>query len=207
MSFTPTAIGQSAVSSSDLLLFKQNSQEIVALSATFDSILDETHDSELQTTRYTIETGAVLSDQATLVPKRLTLQCFVSSVIVKTGSSLQTVYRDKEAWQQIVDFQSSFQLTTINTTLGVYNNMLLKRVTAEKNVNIPIGNLIGILEFEQQLIANTQFTRLPKEQLKAPAKNNSSTVTRGDVQSETTDNSTLLEKVVSGIGGFFSRLI
>jgi hypothetical protein len=144
----------------------------------------ESYESDVQTTRYTIETGAVLSDQATLVPKTLSLTCYVTPVNPNIDTQLHGTFRDEEAWQKILAYQRSFQLTTVVSMLGIYENMLLKSVTTSKNFNVPRGTFAGELQFEQQLIAETETTKLSKDQISTGAKRNASNIVRGDIQAQ-----------------------
>lgn len=189
MSFNTSNAGTGTnLSSPDGLVFKQNGSEIVALGNVFDAIPTENYESDLQTTQYSIETGATLTDQAVLKPKTVTLLCYITPVQVKSDSSLQGVFRDEQGWQKILEYQRSFELTTVVTLLGTYENMVLTSATTEKSDSAPTGTLIATLVFEQILVANTQSTKLPASQLSTGLARNSSNVARGEVQSQGISN-------------------
>lgn len=84
-----------------------------------DCFLSERHSSELDITEIPIETGAKITDHAVIVPKRLTLD------VADAGAAA--------TYAALVAFQETRVPFTLVTGLTVYNNLLIKRIDADRD--------------------------------------------------------------------------
>lgn len=91
-----------------------------------DVVVRERHESDLLITRNPVEFGADVSDHAIIEPKRLTLDAVA-------GSRPGTPATIQAAWQTIKRLQESRQPFTIVTALDVYRNMLVERLTVDRD--------------------------------------------------------------------------
>jgi hypothetical protein len=97
---------------------------VIAFSSTIgpvpiDCIISERHSSELDITEIPIETGSKITDHAIIVPKRITLDA-------ADGGAAAT-------YASLVAFQESRVPFVLVTGLSVYNNMLIKRIDADRD--------------------------------------------------------------------------
>lgn len=84
-----------------------------------DCVISERHSSELDITEIPIETGAKITDHAVIVPKRITLDAADSGAAA--------------TYAALVAFQESRVPFTLVTGLSIYNNMLIKRIDADRD--------------------------------------------------------------------------
>ena len=169
----------------NFLIYQQIASEIVQLSGVISAIPEEDHVAQVGTSDYPIETGATLTDHAFIKPIQLTITGLVSSLFAINAGSLVGTYRDKEAWQQMLQLLDRRSFVTAVTTLAEYENMIIESIEARKNSQEGIGGLRFSMQLKQVLVANTQSTRLPSNQISGAATNRASTINGGDKQSAT----------------------
>lgn len=208
MSFINSVPGAAgALALQDAYIYGQDPTEIVELSNTIDLYAREAHSASVDLTKYPIETGATLTDNAAVQPKSLILQGYVSGVASQLDSVLVGQNRDVEAWQKLNDKMNKRELLTVITLLTTYENMLITNLDTQKSQRVPRGNLVVIITLEQALIANTQSTDLPDDTTSGIANDNTSTINRGDIQSEganATEQSIYLAKSIDYGKEFFT---
>lgn len=91
-----------------------------------DVVVRERHESDLFITRNPVEFGADVSDHAIIEPKRLILDAVA-------GSRPGTPATVAAAWQAIKGLHETRQPFTIVTALDVYRNMLIERLTVDRD--------------------------------------------------------------------------
>ena len=176
------AAGTVAASSFNFLTFRAGVASVVPLAGVIDTIPEEQHAIEVGVSQYPIETGATLTDHVFIKPKKLTITAYVSDLLVPVSSTLTTPYRDSEAWKKIVDQILKREVLTVVTLLTTYQNMILTGASAPKNSSNG-RSLIVNMSFEESLIANSQSTQLPSDQLTGDATDKSGQINGGQKQS------------------------
>lgn len=169
------------VSDVNFLLFSSVGSQIIQLFGVIDAIPEENHDESVGVTTYPIETGATLTDHAYIQPAKLTLQGYVSDLLVNKFSTIVTPFRDREAWERIVLQLRKRSFVSVVTLLKTYNNMLITNVTTRKDASTG-KSLIFTMELQEVLVANTQQTKLPKQQTSGAAANRTSLINGGAKQ-------------------------
>ena len=100
-----------------------------------DGFLDESHEREVTTTSYPVESGASLTDHAVRQPDKLTLTGWVSSLLPSSeaNTSRPISERNVEAWRRIGELMRDREPVTVATLLGSYHNMLIVKASAPVN--------------------------------------------------------------------------
>lgn len=91
-----------------------------------DVVVRERHESDLFVTRHPVELGADVSDHAIVEPKRLMLDAVA-------GSRPGTPTNVAASWQALRRLQESREPFTIVTALDVYRNILIERLTVDRD--------------------------------------------------------------------------
>lgn len=167
----------------NFLLFSTLGSQIVQLFGVIDAIPEENHVVSVGTSDYPIETGATLTDHAFIKPTQLTITGYVSDLLVNQFSTIVTPFRDREAWERILLQVNQRELVSVITLLTTYNNMIIEEVSTTKDVNAG-RSLIFTMRLKQQLIANTQTAKLPKDQTQGIAENRTSEINNGAKQAQ-----------------------
>jgi hypothetical protein len=170
-------------SEANFLLFSTLDSQIIQLFGVVDAIPEENHQVSVGTTDYPIETGATLTDHAFIKPTQLTLQGYVSDILVGRFTTIVTPFRDREAWERIILQIQKRELVSVVTLLTTYNNMVIEDVTTSKDISSG-RSLIFTMRLKQLLIADTQTTKLPKKQTKGAATNKTSEINNGAKQAQ-----------------------
>lgn len=194
------------VSDINFLIFSQIGSQVEQLLGVIDSIPEEQHLLSAESSVYPIETGANLGDNIYVKPTELTLTCYVSKLLISKITTLVTTLRDREAWERLKLLINSRELVTVVTTLTTYENMAVLRISSLRNSNNGSGSLVFDMFLREMLIAETQTTYLPSDQLTNLATNRSSIVNGGLKQSETS-TTTQSESWLSSIGEGIGNLI
>lgn len=84
-----------------------------------DCIVSEKHESDIEITEIPIETGARITDHAFVLPKKVTLDIATSNAAA--------------SYNALVGFQESRVPFTLVTDLSIYNSMLIRRISAERD--------------------------------------------------------------------------
>lgn len=185
-------------------LFIGSSADIDLITGVADIYYDESHNMPVTKTKYPIEDGSSMTDNAVVEPEQLILKGIVSDLesdglgIVKINDGL----RSKEAWGRIKELKNSRELVTATTLMGVYENMLV--INAEASVNKDTGlSLFFTLTLEETLIAETDLVQLAPSTLASPADAMGSDINGGAQQSEVVADTTLLQDTINKIAGVF----
>ncbi len=107
-------------------------------------VLKETHKSTLGITEIAIETGAKITDHAYVEPKKL-------EYTIADGNAAAT-------YNALVQFQESRQPFVMISGLKVYKDMLIKELTAERDVKTS-RILSGTVSFQQVILVNTAYSQ------------------------------------------------
>lgn len=91
-----------------------------------DVTVREVHESDLRITRHPVEFGADVSDHAIIEPKRLTLDAV-------TGSRPGGPAAIAASFQALTRLQESREPIAVVTALSLYRNMLIERVTVDRD--------------------------------------------------------------------------
>ncbi len=145
-----------------------------------DVVISEEHESEMEIAEHPVEKGAKISDHAWRLPYRVTLESAIAGE------------RAVASFQQLLDVQSTAEPFSLVTGLKVYQNMLIKRLTATRD-----RENARILKFEAELqevvIVSTESSGGSSSDDKAQG-----TTKRGQVAARTTDSiPTRTDKVLS----------
>lgn len=105
-------------------------------------IVKESHESEIGITSDPIETGAEVNDHAYLMPKKVTLE-----IADKNGAA---------TFNALVRFQESRVPFNLVTGLTVYKNMLVKRITPDRDKDNS-SILQGSVDLQEIIIVDTAY--------------------------------------------------
>lgn len=115
-----------------------------------DATLREIHESDLLIAEHPVEFGASVSDHAIVLPKRLILEGVAGS---RGGPAAVTA-----AWQTLKAAQESREPFSIVTALDVYRNMLIERITVDRDR--AIGRVLYFrAELREVIIVDTETTQ------------------------------------------------
>ena len=180
------------INNSQFGLFAQESTSIEPLTGIVDIYTDEFHRQTVTKTKYPVETGASLTDNAVIDPKVLTLKGYVSDLNPLLGGliTIPGPGRGREAWSRIVALKDAREPVTVVTLLEVYENMLITSIDAPKSAATGQG-LEFTITLEEILFAETQITVLPSAQLGADIETKGSVVEEGQKQSIDSEESVL----------------
>ena len=108
-----------------------------------DVVISEEHESEMEIAEHPVEKGAKVSDHAWRLPYRVTLESAIAGE------------RAVASFEQLLSVQKAAEPFSLVTGLKVYNNMLIKRLTATRD-----RENARVLKFEAELqevvIVNTE---------------------------------------------------
>lgn len=108
-----------------------------------DCLISERHDSSLGITETPIENGSKITDHAYLEPKRVTLDI--------------ANYNAAASYQALVRFQESRVPFTLVTGLYVYQNMLVRRISADRDAET--ANILrATADLQEAIIVQTAYT-------------------------------------------------
>jgi hypothetical protein len=166
----------------------------------------------VRTTKYPIEDGSSVTDNAYREPIKISLSGFVSniqflgdSVGVPNLVGYRSTQKVKNVWQQIETLASERELLTIVTTFASYSNMLLTKVSTD-DVNFRSGTSMGFtLDFEEIKIVGTQTTSLPPIKVGGddnPAQNMTSIINGGVRDSQAVAKTEKVTSLLKKITGF-----
>ena len=98
----------------------------------FDGFMQVDHNIELHTTENPVETGASIVDHAYVKPAEVVMRVMMSDVhqSLVPGQFTGTRFRSANAWQVLRKLQSDRIPMSILTRLGLYNNMLITKLSA-----------------------------------------------------------------------------
>lgn len=187
------------LNNSQVGLFAQTRTEIDGLVGIVDIYTDENHKQTVTKTKYPVEDGSSLTDNAVIDPKMLVLRGYVSDLNPLLGGliTIPGPGRGQEAWSRIVALKDAREPLTVVTALEVYENMLITAIEAPRSSRTGQGLEFSIT-LEEVLIVESQSTTLPASQLGDDAETKGSVVEEGQKQSIEADES-VLKSVVDSI--------
>jgi len=184
----------------NFLLFSKIGSQIVQLFGVIDSIPEEMHAVSVGKSNYPIETGATSTDNVYSKPTELTIVGYISGVLVPKFSTLVTPYRDREGWERLLLQIKKGEQVSIVTLLTVYNHMIMTDLHTAKNAEIGQGSLVFTMKLEEALIAETETTKLPADNIKGAAQHKASVIKAGAKQSQ---SASWLSQTVDSFTGLF----
>jgi hypothetical protein len=146
-----------------------------AVTYVFDAVLLLDHEQRLEKTQHPVQTGAVISSHAYLMPARVSLDVGMSDVMDSYSSSttgLGTLSptgsimpanvapfngassKSVSAYQTVLQLQSARQPLTVTTRLRTYTNMVITSVAPQESAKT-IAGLRMRVDFEQIFTAST----------------------------------------------------
>jgi len=187
------------INNSQFGLFAQESTDIEGLTGIVDIYTDENHKQTVTKTKYPVETGGTLTDNAVIDPKILILKGSVSDLNPLLGGliTIPGPGRGKEAWSRIVALKDALEPVSVVTLLEIYENMLITSIEAPKSWVTGQG-LDFTITLEEILFAETQTTTLPASQLGEDIETKGSVVEDGQKQSIDAEES-VLKSLVDGL--------
>lgn len=107
----------------------------------FDGVMDINHSRELTITENPVETGAAIVDHSFVNPAELTMNVSMSDVhrSIYPGQFEGSKSRSVAAWDILKTIQASRIPVSVFTPLGIYNNMLVSKLSATENANTVHG--------------------------------------------------------------------
>ena len=143
-----------------------------------DAYFAEEHRVGIRKTKYPVESGATLTDNAVVQPERLRLEGMVSDLLPAPGNTLSPD-RATDVWSAIVALEKSRTPFDVVTPIRVYRNMLIVRAEAPRNRNT--GNALRfVLELEELLLGQTEIVKLGMDDVSGPAADRVSELDGGD---------------------------
>ena len=180
------ALTQDSISNDSFGLYSTGSVFIGGLLDVIDALPEESHRISFSKTEFPIETGGSMTDNAGKRPDVVTLEGWVSNLLVRDSTKvlLPDEGRGVEAWGRIRDLAELREPLQVVTRLQTYDNMLITSIAARKNKDTGQA-LIFTITLEETLIAETQLTLIPPAAVPegSPAENNTSEVNGGRKQS------------------------
>jgi hypothetical protein len=183
-------------------LFKITPTKVEGLIGVVDLYPEETHNLTVNKTSYPIETGSSMTDNSVVMPKKLTLQGWVSDLKPLIGGlvAIEGPSRAKEAWNRIRILQEGREPVLVVTTLGTYKNMLIKTVDAV--IDSTTGRTLKFtMALEEVLFAETKIVKLSAKKLGKGNKKGSAE--NGGLKQAAESKSSFLKGAVKGITSFF----
>lgn len=153
---------------------------IVGLSVDVDGYPTEQHELRADITTYPIETGADLVDHAVDQPDKLVLTGWASSAIqLSFATELDTdVDLPRRIWYALDQMKRRRELVTVHTVLGTYDNMIIRKLSA--NIDVTTGqNLPFTAEFQEVLLREDLGSFADPSSTSGPAVNRQALQRRG----------------------------
>lgn len=185
-------------------IFGAGTTEIDAISGIVDLYPEENHSLKVTKTKYPVEDGSSRTDNFVVEPKQLVLKGLVSDLQPLLGGlvTIPNDSRPKEAWGRIEELHNSGDLVSVVTIMAMYENMMVTAVDA--SVSRGTGkSLFFTITLDEVLIAETQTVDISDANVSGPAETKASDAAGGQKQAGEPEDTTLLQDIVSGVGGFF----
>lgn len=126
----------------------------------FDTAGRAQHDQELVITKNPVQTGAAIGDHSYLQPAQLSAEIWMSDLMQSyvLGQFTGAPSRSVSAYQTLKALQRSSQFLQIATRLDLYNNMLIRSISASDTIDTRYGLVVNVV-FEEVILANqTELT-------------------------------------------------
>jgi len=157
--------------------------DIPALVGTVDIYPVEEHDIGADVTRYPVESGASLTDNVVIRPKRVRLSGRVANLMPAAGNHVYPG-RAADAWQTLIWLMERRERMTVTTLLGDYDDMVITRLKAPVDVRTGTS-----LEFEVELseILTGRMVEQPLTRVSGEATDRTAVVDAGQRQPDPID--------------------
>ena len=180
-----------------------------------DSVLLESHSSEIQLTKNPIELGADITDHAIISPKIINIRAVVSdsplgvaafaqivdSITGLFGSSTSAnVTRSQQAYTALVALQEAREPIVLTTRLSVYENMIITGISVDQDKDTSRAVFID-MTLEQVIITESAVVNVSEDNLSGDTKKQASPAVENGRQealtADTTSNSSVLNSIIS----------
>lgn len=168
-----------------------------------DCVVSEKHESDIEITEIPIETGSRITDHAFVLPKKVSLDVANENAAA--------------SYNALVGFQETRVPFTLVTGLTVYNNMLIRRLSAERDKTFSqilrcTVDLQEIIIVETATVADPEGTNQDgadgrKSKLSRDRSGDTTTgdrttgtTQRGDVGAKTVTDTSLIKQFKNGFG-------
>ena len=163
----------------DFALYPRTKTSIAVLgNGRIDGYFSEEHRVGLRKTKYPVESGATLTDNAVSIPERLRLEGLVSDLLPAPGNTLSPD-RAPDTWAAIVSLAKARTTFDVVTALKVYQNMLIVRAEAPRN-NSTGNSLRFTLDLEELLLGQTEILKVEGDDANFLASERISEIDGGD---------------------------
>ena len=157
-------------------------------------LIEEEHTSTLETTEHPVEAGAEITDHSYMRPLEVTLRCGwsdasvfgLADAVFELASGVNPITNDYVSYvhSQLLALQQSRQLFSIQTTLLVYNNMLVTQLSILRDQKTAKALMVTAVA-RQIILSHTQPTTLPPQVNMANPAASAETVQGGTVATST----------------------
>lgn len=178
----------------EIALFSREKTDIEGLTGIVDIYTDERHVQTVTKTKYQVEDGKSITDNAVVNDKILTLKGLVSDLNPLLGGlvTIPGPGRGKEAWSRIGELKDKAEPLSVVTTLEMYESMLI--TSLDSTVNKDTGQALAFtVVLEELQFAESQSTTLPASQLDEQIETKGSVEQGGSKQSQDSEASVLHE--------------
>ncbi|EKQ56265.1 MULTISPECIES: phage baseplate protein [unclassified Clostridium] len=157
----------------------------------FDAYFNITHNSELEVTEHPVQTSANVSDHAFMQPLELTFEVGMSDVMSDvTNSNYESFSSDTtrsiNAYKKLRELQSNRIPINVVTKLWIYNNMMIKTLSAVDSNTTAYG-LRATVTLKEILVATVTTVKISERPQKSEETN------EGDQKVQKVDESLLSE--------------
>jgi len=175
------------------------------LSFSFDTVIRESHTSELEVTDNPIETGSIVSDHAFMKPKRLEIEAAVGDVWLygqdEVGNPVEdpfasNISRSAIAFNLLQDLQAAAEPFSVQTGLKLYTNMVVASLTADQDAETA-SILIFRASLREVLRVNTRAITYPPRKPGKPHRQASGKVNGGEAKGQPATEQQCIEGIMS----------
>ena len=127
----------------------------------FDAVLQKTHTSTLDITSYPVQAGSTISDFAYLQPRTLSMNIGMTDVAtsIVPGQFGGGPSRSVTAWQLLEQIQQLRIPVQVYTRLGVYQNMLVRTLSAQDDYTTKHA-LRATVDMQELLVAEVTVVKI-----------------------------------------------
>ena len=149
----------------------------------FDATFTEDHTSDLEVTDNPIETGALVSDHAFMLPLRVQITAGVSDILTPSGNPAYGggSGRAQTAFQLLTELQKAAEPFIVQTGLKVYENMVCESIRTSQDRD-SANILYFTASLREVLIVETESTTYPPRAGGSTTQQASKPVNRGETQ-------------------------
>lgn len=144
-----------------LVMTATNPQTQQTTAYVFDVIIKNDHSQEVEVTQNPVQTGAAITDNAFVIPPKLTAEIIMSDAMqaFTLGQWANAPSKSVSAFETLQSIQASLIPVQISTRLRSYDNMMITHVRAEETARTKYG-LRAWVTFQQIFTATVSITNL-----------------------------------------------